>query len=84
MIFRNNNKPLPCTVMLLNHESEYVDQVSRMEHFVQNFFSRLTPRLGFEGEDLTFIYKAINEINEKIPASQTAGQVSDNDMGVAE
>jgi len=78
------NKPLPCTVMLLNHESEYVDQVSRMEHFVQNFFSRLTPRLGFEGEDLTFIYKAINEISEKIPASQTAGQASDNDMGVAE
>lgn len=74
------NKPLPCTVMYLNHESEYVDQVSRMEHFVQNFFSRLTPRLSFEGEDLNFIFKAINEINAKIPNKRKDGQDLESDM----
>ncbi|MCE5255734.1 MAG: PAS domain-containing protein [Spirochaetaceae bacterium] len=74
------NKPLPCTVMYLNHESEYVDQVSRMEHFVQNFFSRLIPRLGFEGEDREFIFKAIDEINVKIPKNGKNGQVGEEEI----
>lgn len=60
------NKPLSCTVMMLNHESTYIDQVSRMEHFVQSFFSRLIPKLDFEGEDREYLYKTINEINKKI------------------
>jgi hypothetical protein len=59
------NRPLPCTVMMLNHESNYVDQVSKMEHFVQGFFSRLLPRLEFEGEDREYVFKAIHEINKK-------------------
>jgi PAS domain S-box-containing protein len=59
------NKPLSCTVMMLNHESNYVDEVSRMEHFVQGFFSRLIPKLEFEGEDREYVYKMINEINKK-------------------
>ena len=62
------NKPLSCTVMMLNHESIYIDQVSRMEHFVQSFFSRLIPKLDFEGEDREYLYKTINEINKKTPA----------------
>ena len=59
------NKPLSCTVMMLNHESNYIDEVSKMEHFVQSFFSRLIPKLEFEGEDREYIYKTINEINKK-------------------
>jgi len=59
------NRPLACTVMMLNHESDYIDEVSKMEHFVQGFFSRLIPKLEFEGEDREYVYKAINEINKK-------------------
>jgi nitrogen-specific signal transduction histidine kinase len=59
------NRPLPCTVMMLNHESNYIDQVSRMEHFVQGFFSRLMPRLDFEGQDREYVFKTIHEINKK-------------------
>lgn len=66
-IIGSYNKPLACTVMLLSHESKYVAEVSRMEHFVQSFFSRLVPRLDFEGDDREFVYKAINEINKRIP-----------------
>jgi len=62
------NKPLSCTVMMLNHESNYVDEVSKMEHFVQGFFSRLIPKLEFEGEDREYVYKMINEINKKSAA----------------
>ena len=64
------NRPLSCTVMMLNHESIYLDQVSRMEHFVQSFFSRLIPKLDFEGEDREYLYKTINDINKKTPASK--------------
>jgi PAS domain S-box-containing protein len=70
------NRPLSCTVMLLNHESKYVDEVSKMEHFVQSFFSRLVPRLGFEGTDLECVRKAINEINRKIPDPDAAAQAA--------
>jgi len=59
------NKPLSCTVMMLNHESNYIDTVSKMEHFVQSFFSRLIPKLEFDGEDKEYLYKTINEINKK-------------------
>lgn len=64
-IIGSYNRPLPCTVMILNHESNYVDQVSRMEHFVQGFFSRLMPRLEFEGQDREYVFKTIHEINKK-------------------
>ena len=59
------NRPLSCTVMMLNHESDYIDEVSKMEHFVQSFFTRLIPKLEFEGDDRESIYKTINEINTK-------------------
>jgi hypothetical protein len=59
------NRPLSCTVMMLNHESDYIDEVSKMEHFVQSFFTRLIPKLEFEGDDRECIYKTINEINTK-------------------
>lgn len=64
-IIGNYNRPLPCTVMMLNHESNYIDQVSRMEHFVQGFFSRLMPRLAFDGQDREYVFKTIHEINKK-------------------
>jgi len=50
---------------MLNHESSYIDTVSKMEHFVQSFFSRLIPKLEFEGEDRGFLYKTMDEINKK-------------------
>lgn len=59
------NRPLSCTVMMLNHESSYIDTVSKMEHFVQSFFSRLIPKLEFEGEDREYIFKTMDEINKK-------------------
>ena len=51
--------------MMLNHESSYIDTVSKMEHFVQSFFSRLIPKLEFEGEDREYIFKTMDEINKK-------------------
>jgi PAS domain S-box-containing protein len=59
------SKPLSCTVMMLNRESDYVDEVSKMEHFVQGFFSRLVPKLDLDGDDKAYIYKAMHEIDLK-------------------
>lgn len=72
-IIGSYNKPLSCTVMMLVHESKYIDEVTKMEHFVQGFFSRLVPKLDFRGEDKECVSRAISEINRKIPAKEMPG-----------
>lgn len=64
-------KPLPCTVMMMDHVSRYEQEVSRMEHFVKPFFSRLVPKIDFSGEDLHYVMKAIDEISAKFPRTET-------------
>lgn len=81
-IIGSYNRPLSCTVMLLIHESKYIDQVSRMEHFVQSFFSRLVPRLEFAGVDKEYVDKAMEEINRKLPGSQ-GGEDQTESQGAA-
>jgi hypothetical protein len=69
--------------MMLNHESNYIDQVSRMEHFVQGFFSRLMPRLEFEGQDREYVFKAIHEINKKSERIAEAAALSEKSKAAA-
>lgn len=59
--------PLPCTVMMMDHESTYERKASRMEHFVKPFFSRLIPRIEFEGEDREVVMSVVEEISSKFP-----------------
>ncbi len=66
-IIGSYSKPLPCTVMMMDHVSKYEQEVSRMEHFVKPFFSRLIPKIDFSGEDLHYVMRAINEIKAKFP-----------------
>ncbi|MFZ2636316.1 MAG: GNAT family N-acetyltransferase [Rectinemataceae bacterium] len=61
------NKPLPCTVMMMDHESDYERKASRMEHFVKPFFSRLIPRIDFKGEDRDLIMSVVDGIKAKFP-----------------
>jgi len=53
--------------MMMDYVSKYEKEVSRMEHFVKPFFSRLVPKIDFSGEDLHYVMKAINEIKAKFP-----------------
>jgi two-component system NtrC family sensor kinase len=66
-IIGSYSRPLPCTVMMMDHVSKYESEVSRMEHFVKPFFSRLVPKIDFSGEDMHYVMKAINEIRAKFP-----------------
>jgi PAS domain S-box-containing protein len=55
--------PLPCTVMMMDHQSEYESKATRMEHFVKPFFSRLLPRIDFRGHDREMVLSVINGIS---------------------
>ncbi|HCX97362.1 MAG TPA: histidine kinase [Spirochaetaceae bacterium] len=66
-IIGSYSKPLPCTVMMMDHVSRYEQEVSRMEHFVKPFFSRLVPKIDFSGQDLHYVMKAMDEISAKFP-----------------
>ena len=66
-IIGSYSKPLPCTVMMMDHVSRYEQEVSRMEHFVKPFFSRLLPKIDFTGQDLHYVMKAMDEISAKFP-----------------
>ena len=70
-IIGSYSKPLPCTVMMMDHVSKYEQEVSRMEHFVKPFFSRLIPKIDFSGEDMHYVAKAIEEIKAKFPKEET-------------
>ena len=61
------NKPLSCTVMMMDHDSEYETQTSRMEHFVKPFFSRLVPKIDFRGEDREHLMRIVDSIKAKFP-----------------
>jgi len=66
-IIGSYSRPLPCTVMMMDHVSKYEQEVSRMDHFVRPFFSRLMPKIDFSGEDLHYVMKAIEAIRAKFP-----------------
>jgi hypothetical protein len=70
-IIGSYSKPLPCTVMMMDHVSKYEQEVSRMEHFVTPFFSRLVPKIDFSGEDMHYVMKAIDEISAKFSKQST-------------
>jgi two-component system NtrC family sensor kinase len=70
-IIGSYSKPLPCTVMMMDHVSKYEQEVSRMEHFVKPFFSRLVPKIDFSGEDMHYVMKAIDEISAKFSKQST-------------
>jgi PAS domain S-box-containing protein len=61
------NKPLSCTVMMIDHESKYEREISRMEHFVKPFFSRLVSKIDFHDKDLEVVMRVINDIKAKFP-----------------
>jgi signal transduction histidine kinase/ribosomal protein S18 acetylase RimI-like enzyme len=61
------NKPLSCTVMMMDHASEYETKTSRMEHFVKPFFSRLVPKIDFKGEDREHVMRIVDSIKAKFP-----------------
>jgi len=61
------NKPLSCTVMMMDHASEYETQTSRMEHFVKPFFSRLVPKIDFKGDDREHLMRVVENIKAKFP-----------------
>jgi signal transduction histidine kinase/ribosomal protein S18 acetylase RimI-like enzyme len=56
-------KPLPVTVMMMNHESDYERTDLRMEHFVKPFLSRLIPKMEFLEEDAKLIQGIIETIS---------------------
>ncbi|MCX7027316.1 MAG: GNAT family N-acetyltransferase [Spirochaetes bacterium] len=64
------NRPLSCTVMMMDHDSEYETQTSRMEHFVKPFFSRLVPKIDFRGEDREYLMKIVDSIKAKFPTEK--------------
>jgi len=66
-IIGSYNKPLSCTVMMMDHTSQYETEASRMEHFVKPFFSRLVPKIDFTGEDREHVMRVINAIKAKFP-----------------
>ncbi len=76
-IIGSYSKPLPCTVMMMDHASKYEQEVSRMEHFVKPFFSRLIPKIDFSGEDLHYVMKAIDAISAKFPKESANQQEVD-------
>ncbi|HEY9054183.1 MAG TPA: GNAT family N-acetyltransferase, partial [Rectinemataceae bacterium] len=61
------NRPLSCTVMMMDHDSQYETQASRMEHFVKPFFSRLVPKIDFKGEDREHLMRVVDSIRAKFP-----------------
>ncbi len=69
----NYSAPLPCTVMMMDHQSEYESKATRMEHFVKPFFSRLQPRIDFRGHDREMVQSVINRISRNF-ARETEGE----------
>ena len=66
--------------MMMDYVSKYEKEVSRMEHFVKPFFSRLVPKIDFSGEDLHYVMKAINEIKAKFPKESADQEQLDDAM----
>ena len=58
-------RPLPVTVMMMDHRSDYERGEERMHSFVRPFLSRLVSRLDFEDEDRRMILSAIDTINRQ-------------------
>ena len=54
--------PLPVTVMMLDHKSDY-EKTERMNSFVRPFLSRLETRLEFEGAAGDLMFAAIRAMN---------------------
>ncbi|TXT49833.1 MAG: multi-sensor signal transduction histidine kinase [Spirochaetes bacterium] len=61
------NRPLSCTVMMMDHPSGYETQASRMEHFVKPFFSRLIPKIDLKGEEREALMSVVDAIRAKFP-----------------
>lgn len=75
-IIGSYNKPLSCTVMMMDHTSQYETEASRMEHFVKPFFSRLIPKIDFTGEDREHVMRVINAIKAKFPKDKEQSEES--------
>lgn len=75
-IIGSYNKPLSCTVMMMDHTSQYETEASRMEHFVKPFFSRLVPKIDFTGEDREHVMRVINAIKAKFPKDKDQSEES--------
>ncbi|MEJ5183749.1 MAG: GNAT family N-acetyltransferase [Rectinemataceae bacterium] len=70
VIIGSYSKPLPCTVMMLDHVSRYEKEATQMEHFAKRFLSSIVPKIDFPEDDLFYVMKTINEIKAKFPKDE--------------
>jgi len=63
------NDPLPVTVMMLEHETDYEKKNNQMEQFVKPFMHRLTNYFDFTQTDRSIFIETIEKLTEK-PAQQ--------------
>lgn len=57
--------PLPVTVMMLDHKTDYERKTQRMEHFVKPFMERLKQYLEFSDEEKSIFLVSMEKIVEK-------------------
>lgn len=59
------SSPLPVTVMMLNHETDYEKKTQRMDHFVKPFMKRLSEYFDFTEEENSLFMQVIEEMSLK-------------------